>query len=490
MTDRPRARALAVLGSGSNVGKSLIATALGRLFSDAGVDVAPFKAQNMALQAGVAPGGGEMGRAQILQALACRQIPHVDMNPVLLKPRTETGAEVVVLGQARGTMEAREYFSGANPLADVADAALLRLSARHQMIVMEGAGSPVELNLMNRDFVNLRPARRLGAALVLVVDIDNGGVFSQVKGTIDLLPPLDRARLVGVIVNRFRGDAALFADGVHTLEALAGVPMLAVVRWLDHGLDEEDRPLDIPVDAHPVAGKLNVGVILHPHVANTEDMAPLLAEPDVAVTWIANPARVAGRDLLILPGTKATISDLLHHTSTGMIPAIRTAAADGVWVLGLCGGYQMLGQTLTDPHRTDGDVAFWPGLGLLPVHTNFEEQKILANSQLHSAWPEPGHPLDGYEIHHGRSTGVGQPLVAGPGAEMGMVGHRAAGAYLHGLLRGDGWRAAFLNVVRRDRGLEAQPVRTAEPLELRIDRWARHVRASLRPGAWERLMAI
>ncbi len=483
------ARAIAVLGTGSNVGKSLVAAALGRLFADEGLLVAPFKAQNMALQAGVTPEGGEMGRAQILQAQACRIPPHVDMNPVLLKPRSDTGAEVVVLGKPQGTTSARAYFSGPNPRAEIADAALLRLAARYRLIVLEGAGSPVELNLMSRDFVNLRPARRLGAALVLVADIDKGGVFAQVKGTVDLLPGEDRARLVGIVVNRFRGDPTLFESGLGLLEALAGVPVLALVPWFAHGLDEEDRPLDLPVDAPPIPGRLNVGVVLHPRVANTEDMAPLLAEPDVAATWVSHPAAVAGRDLLVLPGTKATVADLVHHTSTGVAGALLEAAGGGSWLLGLCGGYQMLGRSLADPHLTDGAVPAWRGLGLLDVETRFELDKVLETRSFSSAWPTPGLPLEGYEIHHGRSSGRGAPIVTGAGAEVGVREGRAAGAYLHGLLRSDGWRAAFLNEVRRDRGLPPQPVRAMDPIDLRLDRWAAHVRSALRPGAWERLLS-
>ena len=288
--------AIAVLGTASDVGKSLIATALCRLLADAGRDPAPFKAQNMSLQAGVTAEGGEMSRAQILQAQACRLAPHVDMNPVLLKPTTDRQAEVVVLGHARGLAAARDYFKGENELGAVAEAALDRLRSRHRTIVLEGAGSPVELNLMRVDFVNLRPARRADAAIVLVADIDRGGVFAQVKGTLDLLPAGDRARVLGVVVNRFRGDPALFDEGITALEALAGCPVLAVVPWLGHGLDEEDRPLSLPIDAPPVPGALNVAVVLHPRVANTDDVAPLLAEPDVAATWVTTAGGLAGRD--------------------------------------------------------------------------------------------------------------------------------------------------------------------------------------------------
>jgi adenosylcobyric acid synthase len=481
--------AIAVLGTASDVGKSLIATALCRLFADADLDPAPFKAQNMSLQAGVTADGGEMSRAQILQAHACRLAPHVDMNPVLLKPTAERDAEVVVLGRARGRSAARDYFRRGDELGAISDAALDRLRARHRTIVIEGAGSPVELNLMRADYVNLRPARRAGAAIVLVADIDRGGVFAQVKGTLELLPAEDRRRVLGVVVNRFRGDVTLFAEGIGALEAIAGVPVLAVVPHVAHGLDEEDRPLSLPIDAPPVAGALNVAVVLHPRVANTDDVAPLLAEPDVAATWVTTPRGLAGRDLVILPGSKATVADLQHHAASGMAEAIRGAATAGAWLLGLCGGYQMLGRCLIDPAGTDGPPGRWPGLDLLAVETTFGADKHLVATGFTSAWPQPGQGLAGYEIHRGRTAGDGAPLVAGAGAEVGVVAARAVGCYLHGLLQADAWRRDFLNVVRRARGLPPRPLAPSAPLDLRIARWTRHVAAALRDGARDRLLA-
>jgi adenosylcobyric acid synthase len=485
------ARAISVLGTASDVGKSLVAAGLCRLLADAGLDVVPFKAQNMANQAGVTPEGLEMPRAQILQAAACRKPPHVDMGPVLLKPMTHTGAQVVVLGRALGVMEARDYFRGRAPCADQAMAALRRLASRHQVIVLEGAGSPVELNLMAQDFVNLRPAREVDAALVLVADIDRGGVFAQVTGTLDLLPPGDRARVLGIVVNRFRGDPALFQDGIRIMEARTGLPVLALVPHLEHGLDEEDRPLRIPVDQAAPGGRLKAGAVLYPRVSNTEDLAPLLAEPDLHLTWVTSPALAAELDLIVLPGSKATVGDLVQLTATGMAEALGQAAARGAWLLGICGGYQMLGRELADPGGGEGGPRILPGLDLLPVSTRFEAEKITRQAEVRSLWPEPGHALEGYEIHHGRTSTAadgGEPLVQG-GAELGWRLGRRAGAYLHGLLASDPWRAAFLNQVRRDRGFPEQPVHAADPLELRIQRWARHLQASLRPGAWERLRA-
>jgi adenosylcobyric acid synthase len=484
------AHAISILGTASDVGKSLVTTAIGRLLADAGLDVAPYKAQNMGNQAGVTAEGLEMPRAQILQAAACRKAPHVDMGPVLLKPLTLTGAQVVLLGKVLGVQEAREYFRDANPCREAALGALRRLAARHEVIVMEGAGSPVELNLMSRDFVNLVPARELDAALVLVADIDRGGVFAQVVGTLDLLPPADRARVLGIVVNRFRGDAALFEDGIGILEARTGLPVLALVPHLEHGLDEEDQPFRIPVNQRAPEGKLKVGAVLYPRVSNTEDLAPLLAEPDLHLTWITDPALARDMDLLLLPGSKATVGDLVHLTASGMAGALREAAAAGTWILGLCGGYQMLGRDLVDEGGGEGGPAAFPGLGLLPVATRFEGEKITRQAQATSSWPEAGHALDGYEIHQGRTclAGPGGEALAQGGPEEGWREGRAAGAYLHGLLASDPWRAAFLNRVRADRGFPAQPVHTADPLEQRIQRWAEHFRRHLRPGAWELLL--
>lgn len=483
------ARALAVLGSASDVGKSLVAAGLCRLLADAGLRVAPYKAQNMANQAGVTAEGLEMPRAQILQARACRVEPHVDMGPVLLKPVSATGAEIVLLGRAIGQREAREYFRDTSDLATAALAALDRLAARFEAIVIEGAGSPVELNLMARDFVNLVPARRLAAAIVLVVDVDRGGSFAQARGTLDLLPAADRARVAGLVVNRFRGDPALFEDGIPLLEEHCRVPVLAVIPHLDHGLDEEDRPLRVPLDEPPRPGKLHVGAVLGPRVSNTEDLFPLLAEDDVQLTWVTRPELARAQDLLVLPGSKATLGDLVHHSSTGMAEAILEAHRRGAWVLGLCGGYQMLGADLVDEAGTEGGPRRWPGLALLPQHTVFRAPKTTRTRTFRSRWPEPGHALSGYEIHHGESEGAGSALVLDGGAEVGLCGERAAGSYLHGLLACDGWRAAFLNEVRRDRGHPPRPPSRVDPLDLRLRRWAEHLRASLRPGAWERILA-
>jgi adenosylcobyric acid synthase len=235
-----------------------------------------------------------------------------------------------------------------------------------------------------------------------------------------------------------------------------------------------------------------VGALLSPRVSNTEDLAPLLCEPDVQLTWLTAPALARVQDLLILPGSKATLGDLTHHVASGMTEAVREAAAKGAWVLGLCGGYQMLGSELLDETGSEGGPRVWPGLGLLPIKTIFRSEKITTESRFMSAWPEPGHALAGYEIHQGRTERLldgGEPLAQGGGAELGWRDHRACGSYLHGLLVSDPWRGAFLNFVRRDRHLPIQPIRVADPVEARLDRWAAHLKAHLRPGSWELILA-
>ncbi len=298
--------------------------------------------------------------------------------------------------------------------------------------------------------------------------------------------------MLGIVVNRFMGDLSLFAEGIPLLEEVCGAPVLAVLPHLEHGLDEEDRPIRIPLDRKPEAGRLHVGALLSPRVSNTEDLAPLLCEPDVQLTWITDLALARVQDLLILPGSKATLGDLAQHTASGMAEAIREAAAAGAWVLGLCGGYQMRGRELLDEVGSEGGPRSWPGLGLLPLRTTFRTGKTTTESRFLSAWPEPGLPLAGYEIHQGQTEQLlegGGPLAQGSGPELGWRDHRACGSYLHGLLASDPWRHTFLNTVRKDRQRPLQPLRLADPMEARLDRWAAHLKAHLQPGAWEQILA-
>jgi adenosylcobyric acid synthase len=485
-------RTISVLGSGSDVGKSLVATGLCRLLVNIGLDVAPFKAQNMSNQAGVTYDGLELPRAQILQAAACRIDPHVDMGPVILKPISPMGAQIIVLGKARGQKSAKEYFNDTDEFSATALAALDRLKALHDIIIIEGAGSPVELNLWHRDYVNLRTARHANAALILVVDIHKGGVFAQAKGTLDLLPPNDRKQVLGVIINKFHGDINLFEDGIPLLEKVCKTSVLAVLPHFEHGLDEEDKPIQIPINQKPKNGKLHVGAILSPRISNTDDLAPLLYESDIQLTWLTDPSLALVQDVLILPGSKATIDDLIYHTASGMTEAILQASQNGTWILGICGGYQMLGRYLSNNMNNKDEINTWPGLNLLPIRTIFHAEKIVSKNQAISAWPEAGHKLTGYEIHSGHTTlleGHGESIAQFKGVEFGWRCERICGTYLHGLLACDSWRNIFFNNIRQTLKLPIKPINTVTSIEARIERWAQHMKTNLRPKAWEKIIA-
>jgi len=438
---------LCVFGTGSDVGKSWLTTGVARVLLRAGLDVVPYKAQNMSNNAGVTPEGGEMGRAQIVQAEACRLPPHVDMNPLLLKPNTDTGAQVVVLGQAVGTMEAREYFSGGMEARRVVVLdALDRLRAAHGVVVVEGAGSCAEVNLRDRDLVNFPVAHHADAPVLLVADIAKGGVFAQVVGTLEVLPPEDRARVAGVVINRFRGDAALFEDGRRWLEERTGLPILGVVPWLwEARIDSEDG-LQADVQIDPPAPRdderataVHVAVIRLPHIANFTDV-DVLGRHGVVVHYLAEPRDLDAYDLLVLPGTKNTRSDLDWLRERGWVDRIEARRRRGARTLGLCGGYQMLGEWIEDPGGMEGPAGRSPGLGLLPVRTILEARKRTERVEGTLELPgEDGVRVAGYEIHVGRTDVDAdvRPMVRlgdearpdGAWSEDGAV----AGTYLHGV---------------------------------------------------------
>ncbi len=398
-------RSLAVLGTGSDVGKSIVATALCRIFSNAGIDVAPYKAQNMSNNSGVTPDGYEIGRAQIVQAEAARVVPTADMNPVLLKPNSDTGAQVVLQGKVCSTETAKGYFRDTAIWAQAALESLERLMIKHELVVIEGAGSCAEMNLYERDFVNFRTARAAGAAVVLVADIDRGGVFAQVAGTLAIIPPEDRELVKGVIINRFRGDIELFQDGVTMLESMTGVPVLGVIPYFrGFQIDAEDAvPLSAKVDptGEPEAGKIGVAVIYFPHISNFTDLSPLEHDPAVALHYLHYPRSLKGYKALILPGSKNVRGDLDWLFSLGWEPEIRAFREEGGIIMGICGGYQMLGMSIADPHGVEGAAGVSHALGLLDVETVLEQEKCLANARGLIL----GETCEafGYEIHMGRS---------------------------------------------------------------------------------------
>lgn len=450
------AKCLAVLGTGSDVGKSIVVTGLCRAFRDLGVRVAPYKAQNMSNNSHVTLDGGEMGRAQVVQAQAAGLEPTVDMNPVLLKPSADTTAQVIVQGKPVGNAEAFDYFRDTDVLFDKARESLTRLRSRYALVIMEGAGSCGEVNLRPRDFVNFRMAAAADAPVVLVADIDRGGVFAQIVGTLEVIPPEDRRLVAGVIINRFRGDARLFEDGMEWLERRTGLPMLGLVPWFYHvDIDSEDSmPLDVVIDppAGPVSGRINIAVLRWPHISNFTDFTPLSRETCVNLHYLANPRSLRGYDLLLLPGCKNVRADLDWLRNTGWTTCIEQYVQDGGQVGGICGGYQMLGQKILDPQGLEGTSGETTGLGLLPVETTLQRDKTLTRTK--GTWLGVGE-VDGYEIHMGTTRTIGDvpPVlqitsrnakttddIDGAQSET----KRIWGTYLHGLFDEPSPRHVFL----------------------------------------------
>jgi adenosylcobyric acid synthase len=403
------AKAIMVLGTTSGAGKSWLTTALCRWYARQGIKVAPFKAQNMSNNARVVPGlagrMGEIGSAQYFQALAARRVPEVRMNPVLLKPEADTKSQVIVLGEVHPELNATPWRERSEKLWPHARAALHELLAENELVVIEGAGSPAEINLHSSDYVNMRTAREANAACLLVTDIDRGGAFAHLYGTHQLLPPAERALIRGFVLNRFRGDARLLAPGPEQLQALTGVPTLATLpMWRGHGLPEEDGVFD---DGATGSG-LRIAVVAYPRLSNLDEFQPLRGLPGVRLIWARSPAELAGADWIILPGSKAVAADLAWLREQQLDAAIAAHAAAGRPVLGICGGLQMLGEALLDPHELDGNA---PGLGLLPLVTQFERDKLLRPTrmrfaaQLEAPWAGLAEvAAEGYEIHHGRTA--------------------------------------------------------------------------------------
>jgi adenosylcobyric acid synthase len=459
-------RPLMILGSGSDVGKSIMVAGLCRIFRQEGIRVAPFKAQNMALNSFITPEGGEMGRAQVVQAQAAGLAPHVDMNPVLLKPSSEVGSQVIVQGRVYGNFSARDYYRLKPKLVRKVMESYRRLARAYDLIVLEGAGSAVELNLKKNDLVNFAMARKVGAAVLLVADIDRGGVFAATIGAFHLLTVGERRRLRGFIINKFRGDAALFEDGVRIIESRSQRPVLGVVPYVaDLVLPEEDS---VALSRKRLAGTreegggLRIGVVRLPHISNYTDFDPLEQEPGVNLRYLDQRDGLTGLDLLILPGTKNTISDLLFLKETGLFRRMQAYVREGGRLVGICGGYQILGQEIRDPLGVEGDPRTEPGLGLLPVVTTMAGAKTTTQVEARmGARPACG-VLSAYEIHMGvtETRGEGQPafeIVSRNGRSLevadGWVSpdRRVWGTYLHGLFDNDEFRRVFLQELLRTR---------------------------------------
>lgn len=459
-------KALMVLGTASHVGKSLVAAGFCRLLAEAGLRVAPFKAQNMALNSFVTREGGEIGRAQAAQAEAAGVEPHTDMNPVLLKPMGGT-SQVILEGEPIGVMSARDYYAAKGRIWPRIAAAYDRLAGRFDRVVLEGAGSPVEVNLAEHDLTNLRMARHADAAVVIVADIERGGVFAQLVGTWELMPPDDRARVLGFIINKFHGDPGLLGDGPEFLARRTGRPVLGVLPHRpDVRSDEEDSlgldAIATPPDREPAPQELDVAVARLPGLSNSTDLRPLAEAPGVRVRLVAHADALGLPDLVILPGTKTTVRDLGWLRRSGLADRLVALARDpsGPLVLGLCGGFQMLGGRVDDPLGVESAEPSVPGLGLLDVATRFEPSKT--RERITGSTVEGGLPLVGYEIHMGRTRlgpsarPFGRLVRRGRGEEVldGAVSPcgRVIGTYVHGLFDSRPLLAWLLDRLRLRRG--------------------------------------
>lgn len=431
-----------VAGTTSDAGKSVVTTGLCRALARAGVKVAPFKAQNMSNNSMVCADGAEIGRAQWVQAIAAGAEPEAAMNPVLLKPGSDVRSHVVVMGRPAGHVDARDFVDGRRHLATAAYDAFDDLASRFDVVVAEGAGSPTEINLRASDYVNMGLARHAGLPTVVVGDIDRGGVFAAMFGTVALLEPEDQRLVAGFVVNKFRGDLSLLQPGLDQLERLTGRRVYGVLPWHpDVWLDSEDA-LDLAGRrAGPDQGTLKVAVVRLPRISNFTDVDALGLEPGLDVVFAADPRALSDADLVVLPGTRATIADLAWLRERGIDGAVRAHAAAGRPVLGICGGFQMLGRTVADPDGVEGAPAEADGLGLLDVRTDFQVEKVLRLPEGSAL----GESTAGYEIHHGRIT-------RGDGVDEFLGGARAGnvfGTMWHGSLEGDGFRSAFLAEVAR-----------------------------------------
>ncbi|WP_435747545.1 cobyric acid synthase [Nocardioides sp. SYSU DS0663] len=467
-----RGGSLLVAGTSSDAGKSVITTGLCRAFARRGLSVAPFKAQNMSNNSMVTPDGAEIGRAQWVQAVAARSVPESAMNPVLLKPGSDRRSHVVVRGRPAGTIGATDFVAGRAALAEAAFAAYDDLVGRFDVVVCEGAGSPAEINLRRSDYVNMGLARHGSIPTVLVGDIDRGGVFASMFGTVALLDEADQALVSGFVVNRFRGDVSLLAPALEQLTTLTGRPVHGVVPYLpDLWLDSEDAlALEDRAAPHTRTGSgpvLRVAVVALPRISNFTDVDALQLEPGVEVVFARSARGLAGADVVVIPGTRATLDDLAWVRARGIDEAVVRHAQQGRPVLGICGGFQMLGATVSDPDGAEGAPGRRAaGLGLLDVSTTFEADKVLRLRTGRALGVE----AQGYEIHHGRvDVHGGEPFL--DGARAGSV----AGTLWHGALEGDAFRRAWLAEAAEDAGLSGWApgvLSFAAAREDRIDRLA------------------
>ncbi len=487
-----RTPAIMLQGTCSNAGKSVLAAAMCRILLQDGFRVAPFKAQNMSLNSFVTDEGGEMGRAQVTQAAACRLKPDVRMNPVLLKPGSDTGSQVIVMGRPVGNMSVREYVRYKSRAWEAVKAAYDSLANEHDVMVLEGAGSPAEVNLKQHDIVNMAMAKYADAKVILAGDIDRGGVFASLVGTMNLLTPAERDLVLGFAINRFRGDASLLDPALGFTFQNTGKPVLGVVPYIHNlGLPEEDsvsfkdgiRPGED--DKLPADQCVDIAVIDLPRISNFNDIDPLYAEPDVRVRIVTSAHELGTPDAVIIPGSKSTVPDMKALKGMGMAAAIRSLAHETrTRIIGICGGFQMLGQMVDDPYGLESDSIRQEGFGLLPIATELAAEKTLKRTM--GVHCKSGRRVHGYEIHHGQTRALASELRVSIRDQQdeplgfGLPNGRVWGTYLHGVFDSDDFRRWFINELRMDKGLDLlDNLQTTYDLEASLDHLASVVRESL-----------
>lgn len=502
------AKALMIQGTGSGAGKSLVVAGLCRIFHDEGVSVAPFKAQNMALNSYITADGGEIGRAQVLQAQAAGIDPTVDMNPVLLKASGEMGSQVIIQGRPHRHMSAREYYGFRERAWEAVKESYHRLSKTFDLIFMEGAGSPAEINLMDVDIVNMSAAKLAGAPVLLVGDIDKGGVFASLYGTVKLLGR-DGRRIKGYLINKFRGDLDILKPGLDMIEAATGRPVIGVLPYVaDLGLPEEDSLSLRNGTMTRGDGAIRIVVVRLRYISNFTDFDPFLCEPDVQLQYSVSPGDIENADMVIIPGSKNTVKDLLLLKDAGLDRSIRTAHDRGARIVAICGGYQMAGRKIYDPHFVESTHGEVDGLGLLDIETTFGETKTTCQVEAKVVQrPAAFLPsvedggLKGYEIHMGESrgdiglfeirrrSGPALPTVSLPDGS--ARGH-CWGTYIHGIFENDAFRRGVLNRIREKKGLAPLPssVSYTEMKERALNRLADLLRLHVDIGFIRRILGL
>ena len=487
--------ALMVQGTGSGAGKSLLVAGLARIFANRGIKVAPFKSQNMALNSFITAEGAEIGRAQALQAQAAGLAPHSDMNPVLLKATGEKSCQVILNGTVHSNMTARQYYAFKEQAWGHVEYAYERLCQAYDLVLIEGAGSPAEINLMKEEIVNMKVARLAQCPVVLVGDIERGGVFASFYGTVALVGD-DAKRIKGFVINKFRGDIDILDPGVEMIMEKTGVPTLGVLPYVHEiGLEEEDGLSLDDMKSNAGANKLRVVVVRLGFISNWTDFDALRFEPDVELIFSANSSEIENADLLIVPGSKNTTMDLLALRSNGLEDSIKAAAKKGIPIIGVCGGYQMLGRNLYDPLGVESNNKKVKGIGLLDIETEFVGTKVTTQSEARASLYGYEGTIRGYEIHMGITRGESglfklNRLASGTEVDDGSIKENVWGTYLHGIFDTDGFRHALLNYLRERRGFlrRAGGVNYQELKERNLDRWAKMLSEHLDMKALEALI--